>query len=341
MSLALLAGVQEAQGQAGGGSAANAQGSEMSGTTATALHLGPDSSLGQLLDHPGFTGFAPLLLPWDGRSYDRALRLRDIGSLLPYHSHVEPTVVASGLNRLIDEVARGAVVFHRFYSEAEQQADPAKANTGLFLLRGRPGAPFAVIAPGGGFAYVGAVHEGFPYAEAISQAGYNAFVLRYRTGGGGAVATEDLAAALSYVLRNAGALGVGAAGYSLWGSSAGARMAASIGSHGTAAFGGEPLPGPAAVIMAYTAHADHAAREPPTFVVVGDEDRIAPPSAMARRVQALSAQGSLVQFHRYPGVGHGFGTGAGTVAEGWIGEAIAFWQAQLATADDGKTGKAQ
>jgi len=94
----------------------------------------------------------------------------------------------------------------------------------------------------GGFAYVGSVHEGFPYAAAISKKGYNAFVLRYRAGQGGAIATQDLAAAISYIYRNADVLGVSPDNYSLWGSSAGARMAAAIGSHGVAAFGGDDLP---------------------------------------------------------------------------------------------------
>ncbi len=40
---------------------------------------------------------------------------------------------------------------------------------------------------------------------------------------GGRIATEDLAAALTYIFRNADALGVTTADYSLWGSSAGAR----------------------------------------------------------------------------------------------------------------------
>jgi len=71
------------------------------------------------------------------------------------------------------------------------------------LLPGKPGAPFAVISPGGGFSYVGSVHEGLPYAAAISKKGYNAFVLRYRAGSGGPIATQDLAAALSYIFRNA------------------------------------------------------------------------------------------------------------------------------------------
>ena len=51
--------------------------------------------------------------------------------------------------------------------------------------------------------------------------GFNAFVLKYRTGQGGRIATEDLAAAMRYIFRNAGELGVTTVGYSLWGSSAG------------------------------------------------------------------------------------------------------------------------
>jgi len=69
---------------------------------------------------------------------------------------------------------------------------------------------------------VGSLHEGFPYAVEISNRGYNAFVLKYRVGRGGSEATEDLAAALSFIWRNAGAFGVATTDYSLWGSSAGA-----------------------------------------------------------------------------------------------------------------------
>ena len=173
---------------------------------------------------------------------------------------------------MIDDAASGKTVFYRFYSDVQRQQQPARSNTGLFFFRGRPGAPFAVIAPGGGFSYVASVHEGFPYAAAISSKGYNAFVLKYRAGYGGTVATQDLAAAVSVIFENAATLGVSTNGYSLWGSSAGARMAAAIGSHGVAIYGGGDLPKPSAVVMAYTAHSDHASAEPPTFVVVGEQD---------------------------------------------------------------------
>ena len=290
-----------------------------------AMHLSPQSPLGDLLAHPAFAGFAQHTLPWDNRTYDAAMPLAAIGSLLPYHSHVDAGIVVGALNRMVDDASSGQTIFFDIYSEAEKQAAPAKRNTGLFFLRGRPGAPFALIAPGGGFAYVGSVHEGFPYAAAINRHGYNALVLRYRVGQGGGVATEDMAAALSFSIRNADRLGVERARYSLWGSSAGARMAVAIGSWGAERFGSDALPKPAAVIMAYTGHSEMARTEPPTFVVVGENDGIAPPRVMEARVQALRAIGTTVSYRKYPNVGHGFGVGAGTSADGWIDDAVRFW----------------
>jgi acetyl esterase/lipase len=290
-----------------------------------AEHLRVDDTVGDVLRHPAFAGFGRLLLPWDDRRADTAMRVREIGSLLPYHTHVNPAVVVSAVNRMIDEAAAGRTVFLDFYTDAEKATEPSRRNTGLFFFRGKPNAPFAVIAPGGGFAYVGSVHEGFPYAEEISRRGLNAFVLKYRAGQGGRIATEDLAAALTFIFRNADSLGVTTADYSLWGSSAGARMAASVGSHGAARFGGASLTRPSAVVLLYTGHSDLAPPEPPTFVAVGETDGIAPPAVMERRVAALRRAGTEVEYHTYPGVGHGFGLGVGTSAASWIADALRFW----------------
>ena len=293
---------------------------------ATGAHLTADDTILDLLNHPAFAGFARLLLPWDDRGYDNSMRLRNIASLLPYHSHVDPGTVVSALNHMIDDVNNGKTIFYEFYTEEEKKEQRTKSNTGLFFFRGKPGAPFAIVVPGGGFSYVGSVHEGFPYAAPISKQGYNAFVLRYRAGAGGAVATRDLAAAISFVFRNAKMLGVGTDAYSLWGSSAGARMAAAIGSNGVARFGGDDLPKPSAVVMAYTGHSEYTADEPPTFVAVGERDAIAPPSVMERRVAALRRAGTEVEFHQYSGLGHGFGPGTGTSADGWLDRAVRFWE---------------
>ncbi len=297
-------------------------------------HLRVDDTTGNLLKHPAFAGFARLTLPWDDRTYDETMPIRDIGQLLPYHTHVNPGIVVSGLNRMIDDVAAGKTVFYDIHTQAEKKKDQSLENTGLFFFRGKPGAPFAVIAPGGAFTHVGSVHEGFPYAVEISNRGYNAFVLKYRVGDAGVPATKDLAAAIAFIFRNADSLGVSTKDYSLWGSSAGARMAAAIGSHGTKRFGGPDLPKPATVVMTYTAHSDVGTNEPATFVVVGEFDEISPPSAMEKRVALLRQAGTEVEYHKYPGVAHGFGLGTGTSADGWAAEAVRFWAKHIGATDD-------
>ncbi len=292
-------------------------------------HLTLGDHIRDVVNHPAFGNFGHLILPWDNRAVDQNTPLGDLGSLLPYHSHVNPDRVLSALNHLIDEVSTGKTIFYDFYTDAEKQAEPGRTNTGLFLVHGKPGAPFAIVAPGGGFSYVGSVHEGFPYAVEISNKGFNGFVLKYRTGCGSSCAVQDMAAAISFVFRNAQMLGVGTNSYSLWGSSAGARMAAAIGSHGVRSFGGADLPKPSTVVMAYTGHSDYSSNEPATFVVVGDQDAIAPAFAMQQRVEALRRGGADVEFHKYPNLGHGFGPGTGTSAEGWITDAIRFWALRI------------
>lgn len=298
-------------------------------SNARAAHLRVDDRVDDILEHPAFAGFGRLILPWDDRRYDPKMPLRNIGSLLPYHPHVDPAVVVSSLNRMIDDANAGKTIFYDIYTDPQKQEDPSRKDTGLFFFRGKSGAPFAVVAPGGGFAYVGSLHEGFPYAVEINKRGYNAFVLKYRAGRGGTIATQDLAAALTFIFRNAAALSITTGAYSLWGSSAGARMAAGIGSYGTARFGGSELPKPSVLVLLYTGHSDVASTEPPTFVAVGDADVIAPPTIMERRVAALRKLATEVEYRKYHGVGHGFGLGTGTTAEGWIGDALGFWTKQV------------
>jgi len=58
-------------------------------------------------------------------------------------------------------------------------------------------------------------------------------------------------------------------------------------------------------------------------------DGIAPPATMERRVVALRRLGTVVEYRKYKGVSHGFGLGTGTTAEGWIGDAVRFWERQV------------
>lgn len=96
-----------------------------------------------------------------------------------------------------------------------------------------------------------------------------------------------------------------------------------------AAFGADDLPQPAAVIMQYTGLSEYREDDPATFVTVGENDGIANWRLMKQRLDGMSALGIDTEFHSYPRLGHGFGLGTGTVAEGWLDDAVAFWQRQL------------
>lgn len=50
---------------------------------------------------------------------------------------------------------------------------------------------------------------------------------------------------------------------------------------------------------------------------------------MQNRLQQLDAMGIPTEFHAYEGLGHGFGIGTGTVAEGWVNDAIGFWKRHI------------
>lgn len=290
-------------------------------------HLTTDNSIRDIVTHPAFREFGNLLLPWEDNTRYYATRLREVGQLMPYHSHVNAGVVVEALNRMIDDVSAGQPIFYNMYTDEQKKIDPVKNATGLFFFRGKPGAPFAIVCPGGGFSYVGSLHEGFPLANEISKSGLNAFVIRYRLGE--QPATEDLAAAISYIFSHAQALCVSTKGYSLWGGSAGARMVGNIALSGLAGYGSENLPKPGTVVITYTGQSSYAAQFPPTFITVSANDDIASVATVDRRVQNLKSVGVQVEYHRYQTAGHGFGLGVGTDAEGWIQHAIRFWETQL------------
>lgn len=287
-------------------------------------HFTQKTPIKEVMESPVFKPYGRLLFPvhtgcWSGHT------LEDLR--LIWYCHIDPKETTAIVNDLWERAQQKETVFYDIYSVAEKAADPRKKDTGLFFFKGRKGAPFAVVNAGGGFIYVGAMHDSFPHAYELSKRGYNAFALIYRPGA--QTACEDLARAISFIFAHADELGVDIKDYSLWGGSAGARMAAYLGSYGPVAFGGNDLPRPGAVIMEYTGHSDYTKNDPPTFAVVGDDDGIANWRVMQRRLEILSNLGIPTEFHHYPGLGHGFGLGTGTASEGWFDKAVAFWEAQM------------
>lgn len=280
-----------------------------------------DTPIVDVASDPVFEGAGRYLFPID-EGYMSGSTLGSLG--LTWYSHIDPAETVSITNHLHREAVSGEPVFLQIYTPEEIAADPWKGDTCLVFFRGEPGARTAVCNAGGGFAYVGAMQDSFPAAYELSRKGFNAFALIYRPGA--QTACEDLARSIAYLFEHAEGLQVNMDGYSLWGGSAGARMAAWVGTYGTQAFGAATCPKPAAVIMEYTGLSEVTGDEPPTYNVVGTADGIADWRTMEYRVQSIKANGTDAEIEIFKGLPHGFGLGTGTIAQGWLDRAVAFWE---------------
>lgn len=327
----------EASNKAEGNNTTNAiGGSQVSGNGTTSGNIASalynrKSRIADVMADPVFGSNGRLLFPvqrgyWSGETLEQ-LRLT-------YYNYIDPDETVAIVNYLHNQAAAGKTVFYDIYTDEEKAADPRKQDTGLFFFRGNSGARFAVCNAGGAFAYVGAMHDSFPHALELSKKGYNAFALIYRPGA--QTACEDLARAISFIFAHKDELGVNTDCYSLWGGSAGGRMAAWVSGYGTAAFGGDNLPKAGAAIIQYTGLSNYSRDDVPTYACVGSSDGIASWRTMKARLDGLASLGIPTEFHVYEGLPHGFGLGTGTVAEGWIDDAVRFWKKQMS--DDNTTG---
>ncbi|HJA47299.1 MAG TPA: alpha/beta hydrolase [Candidatus Limosilactobacillus excrementigallinarum] len=274
-----------------------------------------------------FKSSGRLLFPIDRSFYpNESLEQISNNSHYIWYSNLRATKTVEILNYLANE-QKTHQIFYPIYSEGEIVEQPSRANTGLYFFRGKVGAPYTINNAGGGFAYVAAMQDSFPHALEISKHGYNAFALIYRPTN----PYEDLAQAICFIEDHAEELGVDPYHYSLWGGSAGARMAAELGNKEVLyqLTSRSDIPQADAIIMQYTGFSRVSSADAPTYVSVGDSDWIANWQIMKQRLFYLDQLGIPTEFHVYSGLGHGFGLGEGTVAEGWIDDAIKFWQANM------------
>ena len=298
---------------------------------ASAASITPQTTMKEIRDDPDIkaSGLYTYTYVWE-RDCEKLSTSRDDETLTEVVGKTSAEACAAGLNYLAQVYHDGTRVTYPLYTDEEIAAVPARAHAELYYCPAQqPGARFAIVLSGNALYYSGELRGGVSTAWELHEQGYAVFSLRYRIGweAGDDAPLEDLARAITFVSDHAQELQVDLEGYSLWGGSAGGRMAAWLGSYGPAAFGGGDLPRAGAVIMQYPGHSDYTENDPPTFACVGERDGIANWRTMERRLQALSALDIPTEFHHYPGLRHGFGLGTGTVAEGWLDQAVAFWEA--------------
>lgn len=298
------------------------------GDTVQTDEVTENMTVGEVKNMAAFGDFGRLLFPVD-RTVSDDMTLKEVSSSSTYtwYNYIKPEKTVEIVNHLKNAAESGQQIFYNIYTEEEMQADSSLRDTGLFFFKGEDNAKFAVCNAGGGFAYVGAMHDSFPHALELSKMGYNAFALIYRPD----APYDDLARAIEFIHDNADTLKVDPNDYSLWGGSAGARMAAMLGNsdYFQQLTGRTDIGQAGAVIMQYTGYTYTSKADAPTYVCVGTSDGIANWKTMQNRLNTLESYGIPTEFHAYEGLPHGFGLGTGTVAEGWIYDAVNFWEEQF------------
>lgn len=288
-----------------------------------------NSSFNYIMDHPALVGMGENVLPLGSETLKTLTGPWKLKIMIPFLGKHEPTVV-DGLNYAIDMAEQGKTEFVSFYSDAEKAEDPSKENTGLVVYSTAPGAPFALVVPGGGFTMLGVASSAYPYAEPLVDAGYNVIFLKYRVGvsegeedklGATDRASADMAAAVDYILQNAGELGVSAEDYILIGSSAGGQLTARFCAEA------EPAVDPAACIMLYPANCeryDYTGCTVPMYITVCEDDPKINVPGLDAAVEKMEKAGLTVSYNKFATGGHSFGIGVGTPAEGWMERGLAF-----------------
>lgn len=250
------------------------------------------------------------------------------------------------------------------YSNEEIKKDKSLKDVKLVHFPGEEGKPFAVVCAGGGYTCVCSVVEGFPVAARLNELGYNVFVLNYRVGNDKVFPKpmDDLAAAISLIIKNAEKYKVDKEHYIVSGFSAGGNLCSEWGTdnHGFAHYG---LPKPDALFpvypycgfflndsgenaefhrtfhntmlgkehtdadkMDYDVFANMSDNYPPCYIVACRDDDTVPVEQSIALAKALEARSIPCILDLGEKGGHGFGDGRGTDVEGWVDRAVEFWR---------------
>ena len=305
----------------GSGSYNNSKESKMTNTT-----FNLNSTVEQVKNDDSFKGFGNLIFPVD-INIPNNTTLENVGDYYSWYNYINPNKTVEIVNYMKEQATSNKKVFYDIYTDEEKSKDPEKANTGIFFFRGNPNKKVAIVSAGGGFVYVGGIADSFPHCLELSKKGINSFAIIYRADS--RKAYEDLSRAIAFINENKEELQVNMEDYSLWGGSAGGRMTDRVGTYGTSYFGEKEYPKPSAFIIQYTGLSEVTGNEPPTYSCVGTNDAIANYKLMQNRIDKIKSNGTNSKIEVFNSLPHGFGLGEGTVAEGWINNAIDFWKSQM------------
>lgn len=256
---------------------------------------------------------------------------------------------------LADERKKGYKMEYSIYNKEEIMKQPYKAGVKLYFFKGDPDKPFVLFCPPGAFLMDANICDGLHMARELTKKGYNFFIINYSQcifplHGGFKSARQDVSQALKFIMEND--FPISKEGFAISGGSAGAWMACLCGSKklGCKAMG-DPVP--SAIISLYPVAALNSVIEkglaffcarggikfadldpaknvaddcPPVFFWRGGQDILVSGPSQLEYKEALEKKGIPYVFHQYKKGKHGCGLCTGLDGEGWLDEAVEFWE---------------
>lgn len=244
----------------------------------------------------------------------------------------------------------------------EAMAEREKVVLVPFLNKTAKNAPAVIICPGGAYHRVAFHNEGITVAQKLQENGYQAFVLNYRVSPDlYPKPQEDLIRAIRFVRKNHEKLGVNPEDVMIMGFSAGGHLCATVGAlydryeddtHRYDDISAKPdkicLGYPLVSLMtdihegciqnflgaldclddrrALSAEMILSKDYPKTYLWACEDDTVISCSHTRMMNEALNNKKAPHLMHLFPSGGHGLGLGEGTSAQGWLEEALAFFE---------------
>ena len=275
--------------------------------------------------------------------------------------------VAAGLNLVAENVEAGRQVTYKLYSAEEVAADASKEIVELYYFPAKtPNAKYALVLSGNISTRTAELKECISTAYELHEKGYAVFALRYRVfqNASDNAPLDDIGRAVQFITEHAKVFDVQTENYAMIGYSSGGHL--------LGLFAGKELgyrnynvPRPGALLLAYPINNFNEVRPlyklvmdptvsetryyqytisgsvdadyPPVYFWYGKNDNTLKLLGYSKQgpalEKALTANGVPHQGNVYQNAAHGIGLGYGTDAEGWLDEAVAFWESQTGAAE--------
>lgn len=270
---------------------------------------------------------------------------------------------AQAMNLVVENYNNGVQVTWQIYTPEEIEANPSLGGAQLFYYpASTPGGKYALVVPGNGNGVTSEMEEGGSAAYQLHEMGYTVFVLRYRSflAASDNAPLQDLGRAVQLITENADKFQVQSENYALVCFSAGGQLGGLFANR-EIGYGNYPVPKPGVLLLsypfvdftygklAYHVLIDPGTREwryymtslaeavtddyPPVYFWYGKDDQVLALMGFEKQGPALE---QALETHEVPHkvtvynhAPHSIGTGRGTDAEGWLKDAVAFWEEQV------------